>query len=224
MKRYSVLLALGVATLLTVLSGFVQGRLSNRWGISERAKQAGAKLNDIPSEIGKWKRVSSASLPDYAQRELEATGSMSCVYRNTESGERISVTLLVGPPGKIAAHTPDVCLDTQGHPSMGKAERIGIEEPGYKGADQELWAETFKGKGIGEANERFYWGWSNGGPWSAPNSRWQFVGSPHLYKIQLSRSVDSIQNTKADKVVRDFLSEFLPVLRRDYMVSASSPK
>jgi hypothetical protein len=221
MKRYSIILAIGVATVLTLLSGYVHGRLSRRWGAPEIMKNAGAQLQELPAQVGEWTRGSSAFLARPVQQELESTGGLTCVYN--KSGHTIAVTVIVGPPGKIAAHTPDVCLSSQDFTPVGTTERIQVVEPGFGGPVQTLWAETFKGKRLNAATERFYWGWSDGGPWSAPDSRWHFVGSPLLYKIQLSRVVDTASGSKVDELTQGFLREFLPVLRRQ-METADAPQ
>ena len=65
---------------------------------------------------------------------------------------------------------------------------------------------------------RVYYGWSEGGPWLAPDSsRLAFAGRPYLYKIQVASQHAPGDAPEADDPCLQFLKAFLPVLK-DHLV------
>ena len=96
--------------------------MRNRWGVSPNTICAAGKLADIPSQFGDWKLVSKGKLGETEKTMLECAGFFVGEYRNRVSGEAVNVTVLLGPPGTIAAHTPEVCFPSTGYTALGERE------------------------------------------------------------------------------------------------------
>ena len=208
MKHYPTFVALGIATVLTLISGLVQGRLADRWRPT-RMREAGAKLQSIPTEFGKWRLKSSELMDDFSRKMLECTGDVMRTYVNEETGEIVQVTVIVGPWGPICVHTPEVCFPSRAFKRVEKRKRVTIADS--TGTNSDFWAETFVTTGLEARNLRAYWAWSTGGPWSAPDgTKSTFLGSAHLYKIQLTTYLPPVLDPQAKDPVYRFLMDFVP--------------
>jgi hypothetical protein len=208
MKHYPTFVAIGIVTVLTVVSGLVHGRLSDRWR-PNKMFEAGAKLQSIPTEFGHWRLKSSEPMSESSRKMLECTGDVTRTYMNDESGEIVQVFVIVGPWGPISVHTPDVCFSSRAFKRVEKAKRVTIADS--TGTQSDFWAETFVRNDIQAGKIRAYWAWSGGGPWAAPDKlRSTFAGSPHLYKIQLTAYLPPVLDRQAEDPVYRFLKDFVP--------------
>jgi hypothetical protein len=224
-KPLSFIIGLSIVLCLTVASGVLQGRIRNRWGPSETMVAAAKELQNVPKTFGgpqndRWKLIKTDTLQDDVVETLECTGYIDRSYENRRTGERVSVFVVVGPAGPIAAHTPELCFSSQNYTSRDTRQRTVI--PTAAERDDELWALSFKTKNVMEDLLRVYYGWTTSNRWSAPdNTRFAFVGSPYLYKIQVESEMPAGSNLKTTDTCREFLKDFLPVLRKH--LHSSSP-
>ena len=61
---------------------------------------------------------------------------------------------------------------------------------------------------------RVWYAWSDGEKWSAEkNPRWDYLGLPRLYKIQLASRISEKEDSK-NQPIKSFLEEFLPELSK----------
>jgi len=205
----SLLVALAVAT---VGAGWVEGRLSNRWGEPANLAAAGVALADAPTRVGDWEMVSSEPFSTDIVTMLECSGHFARTYQNLITGEQVNVALVVGPPGPTAVHTPEICYSSRDHQISEPRTMVSVGAAGD--TDQSLWNLTFRSNDIEQSLLRVYYGWrGSDGPWKASdNPRFEYGGQSLLYKIQLaSRIPAETPNTGADPCAR-FLQEFLPAL------------
>lgn len=213
-RRNQGLLALGVAVAITALSGWGYGRFSNRWGPPAELVEVGAKLREIPTACGQWKFVSSQDLSEDVREMLESTAEVTRVYVDDQTGEYVSMILVVGPVGPLSIHNPQICFPAQNYRPVDARTPVKIRDA--KGTENTLWAATFASKGLEPVKIRVYWGWSTGGPWSAPNdARFAFGGAPHLYKIQCSCLAPASEPSAGDpsrRFLKDFLAVASPIL------------
>ena len=111
-------------------------------------------------------------------------------YENRKTGEIVTVAVLLGPAGPISVHTPDVCYSSQDYTVLGAPEQTRFG--GGEGSQDELWSTSLRSTSLTAGNLRVYYGWSTGGPWSAPgDARFAFAGQPYLYKIQVAGPLPS---------------------------------
>ncbi len=213
MRPSYLLLGVVVAFGLTILSGVLQGRMRNRWGVSPDTIRAAGKLADIPSQFGDWKLVSKGKLGETEKTMLECAGFFVGEYRNRVSGEAVNVTVLLGPPGTIAAHTPEVCFPSTGYTALGEREGLAIR--GKDEQDDQIWGLTYHVNNVHGGILRACYAWSTGQRWAASERpRFEYAGKPYLYKIQAVSRLASGADLRAHDPCMEFLRGFLPVVRR----------
>src|SRR5436305_193873 len=107
MKHAFVLIAASVLFIGTVAMGFVQGSLNQRWGPSNATKLAKQELNrPLPERVGSWRLQQSEPLSPDVIALLQCDGYISRIYENDQTGDVVTVVVLLGPAGPIAVHTP----------------------------------------------------------------------------------------------------------------------
>jgi hypothetical protein len=218
MRTFSTWIAFGLLLLLTLGGGLIHGRLSNRWGPPEQMIEAGNRLNQISGEFGAWQVTASGHIEDSAKGMLQCAGDITRIYSDAAMQAKVDVSLLVGPAGTVSVHTPEVCFSTKNFELLGKRKRINVRDDA--GTDHQFWMVEFRTKDLEERLLRVYYGWSTGGPWSAPDdARLEFAGSPYLYKLQLHENISPDGDT--EEVGLSFLCNFLPEARAE-LVSATT--
>lgn len=206
------LLSLAVLLALTVSSGIIHGRLTGRWGQAEILASAGKRLNDLPkADFGDWQFVEEQPFDDSVAKMLECTGQTARVYLNTKTGARITMFVIVGPHGPTVAHTPDICYSSREYDIHTKRRKKTFKTP--DGRRHTFWVMTMKSKSELDPHLlRVWYAWSDGETWSAKeHPRWDYLGAPRLYKIQLAARVDEASGTDP---VEEFLKDFLPELAK----------
>ena len=183
---------------LLLVSTLVHGWLSGRWYVAKDLYQAGAKLDELPKQIGAWQQIESDSLDDSVTKMLQCYGSIVREYRHGDTGEQVTIALLLGPRGPIAVHTPDICYSSVGTKQVGERTSKAVDQ-------HRLWVSEFAQSPSPAATFEVWYGWSDGGKWvAAENPR--FWMTPTLYKVQLVGSVES----ESSQPCRNFLKELLP--------------
>ena len=210
-KRFLPTIGIVIVLALTLLSGVIQGTMSDRWGPPEEMLAAAGKLEDIPSEFGSWSAKSSSELSDSVVDMLECAGYILREYVNEETGESVQVGLLLGPSGSISVHTPDICFSSRDYEIHQKRQRVTVQT---NGTDHEFWAMTFQSKDLDAEMLRVYYAWTPDQEWSAPEEpRFTFASRPFLHKLQLASPLPPGANLEASDPCRNFLEDFLPVAK-----------
>jgi len=211
-KRFQPVLALALIAVLTLASGMMHGRMSNRWGTPPDMTAAGAELDQIPDQIGPWQLAATAELHEVAAETLETAGSVTRTYVNEETGEAVQLGLILGPAGPISVHTPDVCYSSRDFKQLDDRRRVAVKPA--DGSEETFWCLTFQTNDLSGSLLRVYYAWSPGDHWSAPDQpRLTFGGNPYLYKIDVtSRMPPGTDFAKVDPSL-DFLTLFVPASR-----------
>jgi hypothetical protein len=205
---------------ITVGSGVLQGRLSNRWGPSHALQQAGANIEVIPQKFAAWEMKKAETMGEAALNQLQPTGYIQRLYVNRDSGASVNVMVIVGMSGPIAVHTPEICYGTQNNQLLGPRQATRV--PCATGGEETVWKTTFRMKGIDAQVQNVYYAWSIGDHWvAADNPRFAYATKPLLYKIQLTSVVPSGLNDQATDPGLQFLTDFLPVLQEHLRNSSS---
>src|SRR5512140_3244808 len=113
MRALVTALAVVLVAGLTIFSGYLQGRLRNRWGTPADLVAAAKLLEATPTEFGRWKLEKQTPLSENVARLLECAGYISGNYVDQATGEVVSVVVLLGPPGPISVHTPEICYSSR---------------------------------------------------------------------------------------------------------------
>ncbi len=197
---------------LLVLAAVAHGIWTGRWEMSHAMEEATARVKDVPLAFGAWRGNEIA--PD--RQAFASAGAIAYwmrVYKNTQTGERMTVLLMCGRAGRMAVHTPDLCYGGAGFTVLGRPVRTTVPTA-QPSAD--FWTARFLKPGpLGDSALTIHWGWSASGPWESPDwPRWYFAGAPFLYKLYVVRDVSNdTEHTQGDASIR-FLQDLLPELEK----------
>ena len=204
-------LLIAVVVALLAVAGVVEGIRTNRWGDSEDIRAAAAKLDGVPRAVGPWVSTESP-IDEKVLRVARCAGHVSRVYTNTQTGESVAVLVLCGPTGDIAAHTPDVCYAANGYEMRGP--KTGTRQT-LPDAGASYWTARFEKPNSGDPALEACWAWGTNGDWTAvENPRIDFVRHTALYKFYVSRPLPLVTGAGKPDPAREFLSVFLPELRK----------
>lgn len=217
MGRWSWLMGIVVAVALTVASGVIQGRMSDRWGPPAAVYTAAETIDQLPKTVKgqsrTWELLDSEELTEIEKNTLKPINYFCrryiCRAGESQLGAVVRVTLLVGLHGPISVHNPEICYSARDFPVVEAKRQVPIGESG-----DTFWAETVSSNDADRGKLRIYWGWSTGKTWTAPDdARFHFAGSPYLYKLQLaSREPGGIEVSAGD-ACKEFLEDFVPLLQ-----------
>lgn len=202
-------LAATTILLLTMSSGIVQGRLSGRWRSTVDDDRLEKKLADFPRDFGSWQLQESLYLTPYVQSMLECRSYLHRRYVHRDTGQAVNVAVLVGPPGPISVHTPEICYSSRDYELREDRQQATFR---LNETQAHVWKNTFYPNGTDTRSVRVYYAWNDGRGWKAPEEpRFSFVGRSRLYKIQLAAFLPSVPEGQDDPC-SDFLEQFLPAL------------
>jgi hypothetical protein len=213
------LIGIGVILAVMIVFAMLQGNVRGRWSSSHALQEAAARLDQLPESFGPWLPVQSIELQDYALDELEMANYRAGIYEHEQTGERVTLLLMLGPSGLMAVHTPEICLGNQAYRTVGQRTRktFIVEEE----ADTEpqvvdtFWKSKFQDTAIDGNYHVIYYAWSMGDKWETPkNPRMEFGLSPYLYKVHVGASAlnEGFFEQKDDPASR-FLKFFIPEAR-----------
>jgi hypothetical protein len=207
------IIGLAVAVALTLLSGLLHGRLSQRWGMDARMNQMASRLAAFPEQIGPWQQEATYELGKSAMDLLDCQGYVFRGYRHRETGDLVKLTVMVGPGSKMSIHIPEICYEASNFTLLGDRERFPVTAAGQQ---HELWGVRFQVNDVSERKVRVLYGWSTGAQWMAPRMpRWSVAGAPVLYKLQVSHIVNDPTSTNpsdSDALLRNFLQDSMAIL------------
>jgi uncharacterized protein DUF3485 len=213
MQRSILLSATAVLLFGTIGIGVLHGRLSNRWGPQRDSNLAARRLADpLPTTVGQWKLRREAEVEEAVLSMLQCPAYVSRIYDHQQTGDVIAVAVLVGPPGPISVHTPEICYSSRDYALAG--QRTKAEIVAADGRSHSFWKVALDSKQPDATPLEVLYGWSTGTQWQATERpRYAFGGLSHLYKLQLAASVSDQRNAADFDPVQDFLMGFLDQLQ-----------
>lgn len=210
-RHWNYLGTLGLAVLITIASGLLHGRMSQRWGVDERLAVAAQQLQGFPQELGDWRQESEFELSRSAVELLECRGYVQRGYRNLKTGDFVKLALMVGPGSKMSIHVPEICFESNNFTLLDERQRLDVPVGGRSHA---FWRVRFRLNDVSEQHLQVYYGWSDGADWVAPSMpRWSLAGEPVLFKLQVSYSKGfegSAGAAAGDRLVTEFLQQVIP--------------
>jgi hypothetical protein len=207
-ERARLFLVTTIAIGLTLVSGLVYGRWTHRWGPTASLEAAADRVQALPKQLGVWRLIDERPMSDQIIQMLQCAGHVNRVYVNQNDGTTVRVAIIAGPPGPTAVHTPEICYSSRDYAITGDREKRFFKS-GDKGTHS-LWATTFESTDVTRDQLRVYYGWSTGKEWEASRSpRFEFGGSPLLYKIQVAAEVVPSPDDEIPDPCQDFINKLL---------------
>lgn len=199
-----------VMLLLILASGLLHGNMTGRWGQSTDVVAAANALQLIPRSIGPWEQTGTRELTETETTILHCNSYVSRLYRNRKSGDQIRLTLLMGPPDHMAAHTPEICYSTREFQLRDTRRRVVLKTA--TSVENSFWRVTFNATTLKSGILCVYYAWGSGGRWRAPDdARFAFPGQQYLFKLQVSAQSPVDIGSASPDACQDFLSYFAPV-------------
>lgn len=171
---------------------------------------AAAQLQEpLPQRIGNWQMFGpEQQLGDDEQRMLQCRAYVYRIYEHVQTGDVISVALLLGPTGPIAVHTPEICYSSRDYSISDDRRETAIEDADH--VAHTFWEIRATPNQAGPLPLRVLYGWTTGAAWEATRRpRFAFGGSPYLYKLQLTGPVTADSPPSEFDPCQDFLAQFL---------------
>lgn len=194
---------------LTIASG-IAVRAGGKPGSDADFPAIAERMASFPNTIGDWRQISAPAMAPEALRELQCEGHIDRVYENPASGRVAHALMLLGPPGTISAHTPEVCYSSKDYEILG--EPRSVEMTVESGAKHRFWLVRVRRRDAAQQVLHVYYAWSTDSTWRASATpRLEFTFSPQLYKCQVVFE----ENTESgDDEERDFLRELAQTATR----------
>jgi hypothetical protein len=209
MAKSAQYLVFALAIVATLGVAVVYGRWTNRWGQPTALLEAGKMLQALPHNFDNWEQRESSVLPPATLAILECDQYAQSVYVDRNTGRQIMCTLLVGPPGPMAVHTPEICYSAVDWKAIGERKRVTLDD---KRPDT-VWRSQFQdAHNSQESDIRVYYAWTDGNEWTAADEpRIQFGGRPFLFKVQVMERMPHDPEFQTSDPAKDFLTDFMPV-------------
>lgn len=206
--RYAVI---GISVAMLAALGVSDALRSER--LHAAAGEEQLRLDAIPLKFGDW-TGEHRPMADKVVRNAGAVAYANRVY--TRGGPRpgaVSVLILAGSPGDLAAHDPERCYGATGHRSIGGKSREQIDAAG---AAHALWRQPFERETLPAGRIEVYWGWTTDGHWLAPEeARLEFSGASILYKIYVSRTLPpSADDAEPYNPAAELVAELIPYFQK----------
>jgi Protein of unknown function (DUF3485) len=214
------LLPFAIAAGILLVSGLLHGLWSERWGRAEQPAAFAARLPRVPLTVGDWegrdleldpKKVEVAELSGYLCRQ----------YVNRRDHGEVTLILVAGRAGPVAAHPPDVCYAGSGFELTAAPAQVTLAA----GRPAQFWTARFrKGDPAAPLQLRVFWGWTADGDWQAPrNARLALARHPALYKLYLVRQMGAGEEAVDKDPGLDFLRVVLPELQKVLFFDQPAP-
>lgn len=233
------LICLAVIAGVTLASDFIRSKYQT--DLMDNANHFIQLTKNIPDEIGSWKRTEVKPLQDFAAEQLKVRDAEHWTYTNEETGEKVFISFLVGPTGRLSVHTPEVCLAGEGFYTVKKRqrERFALNEGEAvslgetldvsgeltdtesqddaremsSGHVDEFWRVAIGHSSTPGRQVVFYYALGTGKQWWAKeNPRYELANYPFVLKMQVETyTADDFESYNS---ARTFLKVFLPEVEK----------
>lgn len=189
MKWLPAVLPFAVAVPLLIVTAYMQGKETERWGEIPEMKQFAERLHKLPMDIGTWHGKFGPRLTESMQKAAGAEGYEVIVYTNEVTGAQVNMFIVVGRLLDVSKHRPDRCYPAQGYKAEGdeavlqtvfssdRPDRSKIGE--FRTALYTKDDQAYK--------TRIYWSWASEGVWKGPDGedglRKEFRRTKPIYKM-----------------------------------------
>lgn len=220
MSRYIPIVA-GVLLIvgLTIAQGIMTDRLA---GANVSVEQRSELLKLVPMNFDDWEGEDK-KVDEYVKEVAGSVGTaVSRSYRNSRTGERVDLWLIVGHARDISAHTPNICYPASGF--VARSKENGLYPFVMEGKEIPFLTNTFHKEDVtGRHLIRVFWTWFNSASeendrkvvWEAPhNARYHFGNSRALFKMYFTNEMRDLQETAEQSASIHFARDFLPEVEK----------
>lgn len=159
---------------------------------------------------GTWQRFDARDLPPSAVATLGARQHWQHAYRCVDSGRPVNATCLEGPPGPIAAHTPEACLARDQFCLDRDPRRVRIDRR------HAVWVQSFQPRRFGDPALAVAYAWRDSAGWSAPRyPRFALAGHPSICRFQATTRHTPGTRAAAERDLLRFVEASLPHIYLD---------
>ena len=204
------------AAILTIVIGLGHRAIS-AGGLSDGIELTQQQIDQLPDQIDVWTITNREEISGPALELLDCTANGNLVYRNVDTEANAIVTVMSGPSGPLAAHTPEVCYSSKAYVIDSVPELLKIELA--DGTKCELRVVNLVPRSDNHEPLTVIYGWNDGSTWKAPAPTWSravYAGTQSLVKLQvaiLTNGDSSVASTKdRQSQLKQFLNQFIPVL------------
>ncbi|QDU42790.1 hypothetical protein Mal52_12580 [Symmachiella dynata] len=178
-------IALAIAALVTVASAQLQPGHLYQQAPAEILEKESQRLENFPVAFGNWDAQAEGDpLPEGVQTELGLENYLSRVYRNRETNQQVALLIMVGSPGRLVRHPPDICYSNRGSRTFSTG-KILIEDAD---ATDNFRSLAYVGDDSLETSDEFVvaYGHTADTQWDVPRfPRFTYGSESFLYKMQV---------------------------------------
>lgn len=211
-----------VAAIIVVLGGgVVRARWASRQADTRDIQAAASRLASVSKNSGEWVSTEREfNVSEYASAGIQ--GALLRDYKHQGTGQQMTLMIVCGRPGPIAAHTPEVCYPGAGFQVLSDHIRVTLERGNARPPDLFWKLRLNKKDSVLPQYLNVTYSWSPDGTWLAPerDARFAFADAAVLYKLYAIRPVPpsiamegEAVEAETDPTV-DFLQAVLPDLNR----------
>ena len=224
MNRFVLIFSFLIVVVCTLAIGRLQGQLTNRWGMRPDTKLAAERLrSELPKEVGNWRLRHEDQFSPAIVRTLQCPAHISRVYEHVQTGDSVTLAVILGPPGPTSVHTAEICYSSRDFTITGERRKLIVTDA--NGDMHTFWELPFKANDLRGAPLRVLYAWSTGTIWEAAQyPRFGYGGLPHLYKLQLAVSANPASQATDHDPVQDFLVDFLAQLQPRLVKATTTPR
>ena len=228
-----------IAVILLLVAGAWDFSIHLRRSNSASIQVAKTKLDAFPDRIGHWEGKTS-ELDELVIKVANCDAYKNLRFLNNQTGRAVDFTIMVGQPGQMSEHVPEVCYLAGGY-------TLVTRDPEAKAPDSKTGirkvslADITGGKVTGELASiefvhprfdqslRVYHGWFDGKTWSRPDyPRFEFFNRDMLYRVQIAAFLQpdplaGERNVRID-VGAEFLRDSLPEITKLLSESTTASK
>ncbi len=204
--------ALLLTLLLTVVPALLSGSYVQRWGPTPELAQSARRLPEFPRTFGVWQCVSDDE-PCSAGvcQELGLEANFRRTYQNTENGRRVQLLLMVGQPGRLVRHPPDICLAARDVRFL-EEQSVDLAVDGQ----QHRFGLILYERTLSLSNERVAaaYGHCDDVAWDLPAApRVRYGAASQLFKVLATTAISPQDDNWRANVVEPFLVDFVRAFR-----------
>ena len=213
-------LSLALLIAITVAAAVVQGRATNRWGARDTIANAATIFTRLPKTFGDWNLLEMQELAPQVRGILQTEHYSQGVFEHRSTGQRAILTLLLGPPGPMSVHTPEICYSAADFSQISDRHQVSIV-PGD--TNDTAWMTQFHSThDVQGSVTRVYYSWHDGQRWQAVDEpRVTYGGRPYLFKVQAATELPAGAENDAEDAARSLLQQFCSVFDQNFTLTDS---